>query len=253
VFVVTEVRGQTRVYLDSFKLLEPALLHGVPPMVARPADFERREQTVAAQWLMLSLTTSAVLLGAIQPTNLPVLLLSIPGGVFFVNSVSFVAVRAAVALTTVPVRTSMLPREHAGSATRAGRRFVRNSPALIAIMIRAAAFSFFAAGVWALLPLVARHTLDTALIVLAAGLAVSTAVTRPLALPRPGEINVTPAEAMRRRLSVDVETYLVGSWEEHERQHARATEHDQQPLAHIDTLLAPGTRREARHYLAALR
>jgi hypothetical protein len=77
VFVVTEVRGQTRVYLDSFKLLEPALLHGVPPMVARPADFERREQTVAAQWLMLSLTTSAVLLGAIQPTNLPVLLLSL--------------------------------------------------------------------------------------------------------------------------------------------------------------------------------
>jgi hypothetical protein len=48
-----------------------------------------------------------------------------------------------------------------------------------------------------------------------------------------------------------VETYLVGSWEEHERQHARATEHDQQLLAHIDTLLAPGTHREARHYLAA--
>ncbi|HUA03269.1 MAG TPA: MFS transporter [Solirubrobacteraceae bacterium] len=486
-------------------------------------------QTVAAQWLMLSLTTSAVLVGAIQATNLPVLLLSIPGGVlgdlvdrkrlvlfgqfvmllaaaalgglaaaglvtpalllillcgigvgqgltgptattlqpelvpaeersqaialgsvnqnlaraigpaiggallaatsaavvFFVNSLSFIAVLAAVALTTVPARKSTLPREHAGSATRAGGRFVRNSPALIAIMVRAGAFSFFAAGVWALLPLVARHTLglgsggyglllgcvgigallgatvspslrralspralvavcaatvaapalvlavshavaldgvvlvftgagwiialglfnasfqsilppwvkaramayylfvfqgalgigslalatvaqatsvDTALIVLAAGLAISTAATWPLALPKPGEIDVTPAEAMPLpdleptqgpvlivvtyslapgseteflaqrdklrhfrgrtggfdwRLYLDgespthyVETYLVGSWEEHERQHARATEHDQQLLAHIDTLLAPGTHREPRHYLA---
>ncbi len=318
-----------------------------------------------------------------------------------------------------------LPREHVGGATRAGGRFVRNSPALIAIMIRAAAFSFFAAGVWALLPLVARHTLglgsggyglllgcvgigallgatfspslrralspralvavcaaavagaavvlavshsavidgvvlvltgtgwiialglfsasfqsilpawvkaramayyllafqgalgigslalggiaqatslDTSLIVLAGGVAVSTAATWPLALPRPGDIDVTPAEAMPLpdleptqgpvlvvvtyslapgsedeflaqrdklrhfrgrtgafdwRLFIDgasptryVETYLVGSWEEHERQHARATEHDQQLLAHIDTLLAPGTHREASHYLA---
>ena len=38
-------------------------------------------QTVAAQWLMTSLTTSAVLVGAIQATNLPVLLLAIPAGV----------------------------------------------------------------------------------------------------------------------------------------------------------------------------
>jgi MFS family permease len=487
-------------------------------------------QTVAAQWLMTSLTTSAFLVGAIQATNLPVLLFSVPGGVlgdlvdrkrlvlfgqfvmllaaaalgglaaagavtpglllvllsgigvgqgltgptattlqpelvpseersqaialgsvnqnlaraigpaiggallaatsaavvFFVNSLSFIAVLAAVALTVVPVRAATLPREHLGSATRAGGRFVRNSPALIAIMIRAAAFSFFAAGVWALLPLVARHTLglgsggyglllgcvgigalvgatfapslrralspralvaacaaavagpalvlavshvavidgavlvltgtgwiialglfnasyqsilpgwvkaramayylfafqgalgigslafgavaqitslDTGLIALAAGLAVSTAATWPLALPKPGEIDVTPAEAMPLpdleptqgpvlvavtysvapgsepeflaqsdmlrhfrgrtggfdwRLYVDgasptryVETYLVGSWEEHERQHARATAHDQQLLAHIDTLLSPGTHREARHYLAA--
>lgn len=52
-----------------------------------------------------------------------------------------------------------LPREHVRSATRAGGRFVGNSPALLAIMARAAVFGFFASGVWALLPLVARHTL----------------------------------------------------------------------------------------------
>src|SRR3984885_1115483 len=38
-------------------------------------------QTVAAQWLMTSLTSSAVLVGAIQATNLPVLLLAVPAGV----------------------------------------------------------------------------------------------------------------------------------------------------------------------------
>jgi len=38
-------------------------------------------QTVAAQWLMTSLTSSAVLVGAIQATNLPILALAIPAGV----------------------------------------------------------------------------------------------------------------------------------------------------------------------------
>lgn len=220
-------------------------------------------QTVAAQWVMVSLTSSALLVGAIQATNLPVLLLAIPAGVlgdlldrkrlilagqlimllaaaalgfldvaglvspavlliclsgigvgqgltgpiaqtlqpelvpaqerpqaialgsvnqnlaraigpaigglllaatsaalvFFVNSLSFVAVLVVVALVTVPRRLSTLPREHLRSATRAGGRFVRNSPALLAMMVRAALFGFFASGVWALLPLVARDKL----------------------------------------------------------------------------------------------
>jgi hypothetical protein len=42
-----------------------------------------------------------------------------------------------------------------------------------------------------------------------------------------------------------------GSWEEHERQHARATQHDVALLASLDTLLVPGTHRVAQHYLAA--
>ncbi|HEY4830383.1 MAG TPA: MFS transporter [Solirubrobacteraceae bacterium] len=487
-------------------------------------------QTVAAQWLMTSLTTSAVLVGAIQATNLPVLLLAVPAGVlgdlvdrkrlvlvgqlvmliaaavlgglaaaslvtplalllllcgigvgqgltgptsttltpelvppaerseaialgsvnqnlaravgpaiggvllaatsaavvFFANALSFVAVLIAVALTAVPVRTSSLPREQLRSATRAGGRFVLNSPALIAIMIRAAAFSFFASGIWALLPLVALRTLGlgsggygallgcvgigallgatfapairgalspraliavcavaialtsavlavshvvvfagaalvlagtgwiialgslnasfqstlpswvkargmayyliafqgasgigalvlgavtqetslrTGLFVVTAGLVVGAVVTWRLRLPRPGEIDVMMAEAMplpdveptsgpimvvvsypvapgsesaflakadrlrhfRRRtggidwrLWVDgssptrfVESYLVGSWEEHERQHARATQHDQQLVADLDKLLVPGTSRQATHYFAA--
>ena len=79
--------------------------------------------------------------------------------VFFVNSFSFVAVLIAVALVTVPARVSALPREHFRSATRAGGRFVRNSPALLGMIVRTVAFGFFATGLWALLPLVARRTL----------------------------------------------------------------------------------------------
>ena len=195
-------------------------------------------QTVAAQWVMTTLTTSAFLVGAIQATNLPVLLLAVPGGVlgdllnrkklilagqtvmlvsaaalgaldlaglvtpavlltlpvrnrrrtgpdradrsdasgrarasvrasqaialgsvnqnlaprdrtgdrrvllrrdsaaivFFVNAGSFLAVIGVVAIVSVPARVLTLPREHVGSATRAGGRFVRESPALLAIM-----------------------------------------------------------------------------------------------------------------------
>jgi MFS family permease len=486
-------------------------------------------QTVAAQWVMTSLTTSAVLVGAIGATNLPVLLLAVPAGVFgdlfdrkrlivagqlvmllsatalglldvagavtptlllillsgigvgqgltgpvaqtlqpelvppsdrpqaialgsvnqnlaraigpaigglllaatsagavfFVNALSFLAVIAVVVRVAVPVRVATLPREHVRSATRAGGRFVRNSPALIAIMIRAAAFAFFAGAVWALLPLVARHTLglgsggyglllgcvgvgavvgatfspairralsprvllglctlaiagtalalavsrvavldgavlalagtgwiialgllnssfqsalpswvkaramayytiafqgatgigalvlgavaqaaslNAGLLVLAGGLVAGGAATLLLPLPRPGDIDVTPAEAMppldsqgsagavlvivsydispgseaaflarsnslrnfrqrtggiewRLYLEDDVtgryvETFLVGSWEEHERQHARATQHDATLLEDLDRLLVPGTRRIAHHYLA---
>jgi MFS family permease len=490
-------------------------------------------QMVAAQWLMLSLTGSAVLVGAIQATNLPVLLLAVPAGVlgdlldrkklilfgqfvmllsaallglldavgvvtpalllillcgigvgqgltgpiaqtlqpelvppperpqaialgsvnqnlaraigpaigglllavtsasvvFFVNAASFVAVLVVVALVAVPARANALPREHFRSATRAGARFVGNSPALLGIMVRAATFGFFATGLWALLPLVARETLglgsggyglllgcvgvgavvgatfspairralspralmaacgaavaaatvimaishsavldgaglalagtgwivslgllnasfqsalpswvkarsmayyqvafqgSTAigalavgtvaqitslkggLIALTAGLVVGGVASFRLPLPSPGEIDVTPSEMMplhpapedasgavlvtatydvapaseneflahadalrharqrtggiEWRMFLDeavpgryLETFLVGSWEEHERQHARQTEHDAALLAEIDALLLPGTHRVGHHYLATHR
>jgi hypothetical protein len=147
-------------------------------------------------------------------------------------------------------------------------------------------------------------SLDDGLIVLAAGLVVGAVATFRLSLPKPGEIDVTPANAMplpvvpegtagrvlvivtydvapgseaeflahsdrlrhyRQRtgamqwqLFVDnsttdhyLETFLVGSWEEHQRQHMRETQHDDALLAEIDKLLAPGTQRVAHHYLSA--
>ena len=48
-----------------------------------------------------------------------------------------------------------------------------------------------------------------------------------------------------------LETFLVGSWEEHERQHTRPTQHDQALLEEIDKLLVPGTKRDVHHYLTA--
>ena len=48
-----------------------------------------------------------------------------------------------------------------------------------------------------------------------------------------------------------LETFLVGSWDEHERQHMRMTKHDRQLLEEIDKLLVAGTHREAHHYLTA--
>jgi MFS family permease len=488
-------------------------------------------QTVAAQWLMTSLTSSALLVGAIQATSLPVLVLAVPAGVlgdlldrkrlilagqfvmlvaaaglgalalagavtpgllllllcgigvgqglvgptaqtlqpelvppaersqaialgavnqnlaraigpaigglllaatsaaavFFVNALSFVAVLVAVTLTAVPARVAAFPREHVRQALGAGYRFVRNAPELGAVMTRAAAFAFFAGGVWALLPLVARDklglgsgaygvmlgcvgvgaaagatfspairralaprvllgacalaiaavalvlaashaavldgaalvfagmgwilalgllnssfqaalpdwvkargmayytvafqgalgigalalgavadatSLTAALVVLAAGLVLGSAATARLRLPAPGAIDVALAEPMplpsapggpggpvlvtvtyplaadaaprflacaddlrrlRRRtgaiewrLFVDpaaadryLETFVVGSWEEHERQHARLTHADDAVLAELDRLLAPGSQRVAHHYFAA--
>jgi MFS family permease len=46
------------------------------------------------------------------------------------------------------------------------------------------------------------------------------------------------------------EQFIVGSWEEHERQHDRVRGHEREILDRIDALLAPGETRTARHFLA---
>ncbi len=52
-----------------------------------------------------------------------------------------------------------LPREHFVSAMRAGMRFVRNTSAIQAAMVRTAAYSIPASAPWALLPLFVRRDL----------------------------------------------------------------------------------------------
>ncbi len=53
-----------------------------------------------------------------------------------------------------------LPREHFFSAMRAGMRFVRNTSAIQAAMVRTAAYSIPASAPWALLPLFVRRDLE---------------------------------------------------------------------------------------------
>ncbi len=54
---------------------------------------------------------------------------------------------------------SNLPREHFVAAMRAGMQFVRHTPAMRAAMVRAVAYFFPSAAIWALLPLVVREQL----------------------------------------------------------------------------------------------
>ncbi len=82
------------------------------------------------------------------------------GTVFLVNAATFLAVLAVLAWwRSAPRPAHVLPREHVGEAMRAGGRYVAASPALRAILVRAALFIFFASAIWALLPIVAHSDL----------------------------------------------------------------------------------------------
>jgi MFS family permease len=82
------------------------------------------------------------------------------GSVFLINAATFLAVIVVIARWRGGMRAAgALPREQVGEAVRAGGRYVAASPALRAILLRAAAFVFFASAIWALLPLTARDEL----------------------------------------------------------------------------------------------
>src|ERR1700733_6456508 len=160
-------------------------------------------QTVAAQWVMISLTSSAFLVGAIQATNLPVLLLAVPGGVLgdLLNRKKLIVAGQTVMLAsaaalgaldvaglvppavllillcgvgvgqglTGPIAQTLQPelvpaseRPQAIALGSVNQNLARAiGPAIGGLLLaaRGAAFGFFASGVWALLPLVAKHTL----------------------------------------------------------------------------------------------
>ena len=81
------------------------------------------------------------------------------GLTFALYAVSFTAVLAVLLNWRRENPTSSLPREHFLSAVRAGTRFVRNTPAMRAAMIRSFAYSVPAAAPWAMLPLVVHSQL----------------------------------------------------------------------------------------------
>jgi MFS family permease len=84
-----------------------------------------------------------------------------PAAAFALNALTFLVLLGALLAWRRPVSsTATLPRERLLGAMRAGLRFVAAAPAMRAAILRACAFFFFAAAVWALLPLVVRERLQ---------------------------------------------------------------------------------------------
>jgi MFS family permease len=78
---------------------------------------------------------------------------------FSMYAVSILAVISALFVWRRERRFTGLPREHFFSAMRAGTRFVRNTQAIQAAMVRTACYSIPASAPWALLPLFVRRDL----------------------------------------------------------------------------------------------
>jgi MFS family permease len=78
---------------------------------------------------------------------------------FSMYAISILAVIHALFVWHRSRRFTGLPREHFVSAMRAGMRFVRNTSAIQAAMIRTASYSIPASAPWALLPLYVRRDL----------------------------------------------------------------------------------------------
>jgi MFS family permease len=75
---------------------------------------------------------------------------------FVGNFVSFFGVILVVAKWKRPVRKQIAPQETFTGATAAALRYVRHSPAILTVMVRAGAVMFFSSALFALLPTVSR-------------------------------------------------------------------------------------------------
>src|SRR5580658_5603971 len=80
------------------------------------------------------------------------------GAAFLLNALSFFGVILVVARWKRPVVKRTTPPETVSGATVAAIRYVRFSPTIRAVLVRAGAAMFFASGLMALLPSVAHRT-----------------------------------------------------------------------------------------------
>jgi MFS family permease len=82
-----------------------------------------------------------------------------PALVFALNAVSFVAVLVVVYRWRRETPRALLPAERVIGATRAGIRYARHAPPLVAVLVRLGLFIVCASAFWALLPVVAHRDL----------------------------------------------------------------------------------------------
>ena len=133
-------------------LTQPAWSAIVPELVPR----EDMVQAIALNGIGYNLTR------AIGPALAGFLILL--GGSSLAFSLYALSITSVIAALFLWKRNSRhftgLPREHLLAAMRAGMRFVRNTPAIQAAMVRTAAYSIPASAPWALLPLFVRRDLD---------------------------------------------------------------------------------------------
>src|SRR6202041_2431583 len=85
------------------------------------------------------------------------------GTAFVANFVSFFCVILVVARWKKAVRKRSAPAESFSGATVAAIRYVRNSPAILTVMVRTGVVMFFSSPLFALLPAVARSVNKTAI------------------------------------------------------------------------------------------
>lgn len=144
-------------------LLTLAFLLGLGAAVNAPAWEAITPELVSRQDVPAAVTLGAVAFNvarAVGPALGGLLVASIgPGPVFLVNALSFFAVLITLYRWPRAKVKSTLPPEHVFEAMRAGLRYVRHTPALQSVLVRAAVFIIGASALWALLPLVARHQL----------------------------------------------------------------------------------------------
>ena len=227
-------------------------------------------QTLQPELVPAASRSDAIALGSVNQNLARAIGLAVGGlllaatsaaALFAVNAVSFVAVLVAVAVTVVPKRRVTLPVEHALDAARAGGRYVANSPTLLALIARATVFIFpagatcEAAEPWAL-PEVQDPEAGPVMVT----------VTWPVQPERLDDF-LALAEDLRRlrrrtgagswrlyRQAEDryelVETFIVGSWAEHERQHARMYPAETAVIDRLEQTLLPDRPRLVNHSLA---
>jgi MFS family permease len=132
-------------------LTQPAWSAVVPELVPR----EDMVQAIALNGIGYNLTR------AVGPALAGFLILI--GGSSLAFSLYAVSITAVIAALVAWKRNSRhftgLPREHFVAAMRAGMRFVRNTPAVQAAMVRTICYAIPASAPWALLPLFVRRDL----------------------------------------------------------------------------------------------
>jgi MFS family permease len=85
------------------------------------------------------------------------------GTAFLLNVLSFLGVIVVIARWKRPVPKRTLPVESFTGATSAAFRYVRYSPGILRLLVRAACVIFFASAFWALLPAVVKNVSHTSL------------------------------------------------------------------------------------------